>query len=71
MRRRATIAIALVATLAWCLLLFGIGLDDLTDGHAKPGVIFSIVTLSLLIAALVYAVGRVIGPHRVKRFIRR
>jgi hypothetical protein len=70
-RRRATIALALVAALAWCCLLFGIGLDDLTDGDSKPGVIFSIVVLTALIAALLYAVWRVVRVYLPKRLARR
>lgn len=71
MKRRATIALALVAGLAWCGLLFGIGLDDLTDGDSKPGVIFSIVVLSLLIGALAYAVWRFVRVYLPKRLARR
>lgn len=67
MGRRATIALALVAGVAWCCLLFGIGLDDLTNGHTKPGVIFAIVALCILIAALLYALWQLVGAHRVER----
>lgn len=63
MRRRATIAAALLAALVWCLLLFGIGLDDLTNGNTKPGVIFSIATLVVLIAGLAYALWLVVRPY--------
>jgi hypothetical protein len=69
--RRATIALILVAALAWCLLLFGIGLDDLTNGRTKPGVIFSIVVLSVLIALLGYVIWRMVGPRLVRRVSRR
>jgi hypothetical protein len=65
--RKATIALALVAGLAWSCLLFGIGLDDLTNGHTKPGVIFSIVVLSLSIAALLFAIGRLLRSHLATR----
>ena len=71
MSRRATIALALLAALAWCCLLFGIGLDDLTDGRTKPGVIFSIVVLSAVIAGLLYAICRAVRPHLAKRLARR
>lgn len=71
MPRRATIALALVAALAWSCLLFGIGLDDLTNDRTKPGVIFSIVTLSVLIVVLLYALWRVLRPQLAKRFARR
>jgi hypothetical protein len=64
--RKATISLVLVAVLAWCCLLFGIGLDDLTDGHTRAGVIFSVVTLSLLIAALIYAGWRLLLPRLVR-----
>jgi hypothetical protein len=60
--RRATIGLALIAALAWCGLLFGIGLDDLTNGDTKPGVVFAIVTLCILIVALLYAIWRLLRP---------
>jgi hypothetical protein len=53
--RRLAIAVALLATLGWCLLLFGVGLDDLLNGRSRPGVIFAIVLLAVLIAVLAYA----------------
>jgi len=56
--RKLTIAIALLATLVWCLLLFGVGLDDLLNGRSTPGVIFAIGLLAVLIAGLVFAVWR-------------
>lgn len=62
MARRAAIALALAAVLLWCCLLFGIGLDDLADGHTRPGVILSIVVLSLLIVGLCYGVWRFARP---------
>jgi membrane protein DedA with SNARE-associated domain len=62
--RRTTLAIALLGTLAWCLLLFGIGLDDLQNGRTEPGIIFAIVALAVLIAGLVYAVWRTAAPLR-------
>lgn len=64
---RAAIALALVAALVWTCLLFGIGLDDLTDGHTKPGVIFAIVALSILMAALLFAILRLVWPQLAKR----
>jgi len=70
MRRRATVLLALVAALAWCCLLFGIGLDDLTDGHTKPGVIFAIVALTILIGGLLLGVVWLLGPRAVKRVLR-
>jgi hypothetical protein len=69
--RRATIALALLAALAWSCLLFGIGLDDLTNGHTRPGVISAIVLLCLVIAGLLYAIWRVVRPHLAKRLARR
>ena len=71
MLRRATFALALVAALAWCCLLFGIGLDDLTNGDTKPGVIFSIVALTLLIGGFVYGVWRLFRVYLTKRLARR
>ena len=68
MRRRGTIALALVAGLAWSCLLFGIGLDDLTNGHTKTGVIFSVVLLVIFITALLYIIWRLLRPHLAKRF---
>jgi len=70
-RRRATIALALLAGLAWSCLLFGIGLDDLTNGNTKPGVIFSIVALLLSIAGLVYAIWRLVGSYLLRRIVNR
>jgi len=69
--RRATIALVLVAALAWSCLLFGIGLDDLTNGRTKPGVVFSIVLLAVVIGGLLYAIWRVVRPHVAKRLARR
>jgi hypothetical protein len=66
--RKATLGLVLVAALAWSCLLFGIGLDDLTDGHTKPGVIFSVVTLTVLIAALIYVGWRLLRPRLAKHF---
>jgi hypothetical protein len=63
------VGIALFAGLVWCLLLFGIGLDDLTDSHTKPGVIFSIVLLVILIPAFFYGIWRALTPI-VRRFAR-
>jgi hypothetical protein len=69
--RRATIALALLAALAWSCLLFGIGLDDLTDGDTKPGVVFSIAVLVLLIGWLLYVLWRLVGFYLLKRAARR
>jgi len=69
--RRVTIALALLTALAWCCLLFGIGLDDLTNGRTKPGVIFSIVVLSVVIAGLLYVIWRAVRPHLAKRLAKR
>ena len=71
MKRQAMIAVVLVCVLAWCCLLFGIGLDDLTNGDTKPGVIFAIVVLSVLIGCLVYAVWRALRVYLPKRLARR
>jgi hypothetical protein len=65
-----TLALALLAALGWCLLLFGIGLDDLTNGHTKPGVIFSLAALVAFIGALLYVIWRAVRPA-VRRFARR
>lgn len=67
MLRRATIGLALVAGLAWSCLLFGIGLDDLTDGRTKPGVIFSLVILPVFIGGLLYAIWHLLRSHRANR----
>ena len=58
--RRLAAALALIAAIAWCCLLFGVGLDDLTDQHTQPGVIFSIVILPLCIIAATYGLWRTI-----------
>jgi len=68
---RATFALALAAGLAWSCLLLGIGLDDLTDGNTKPGVVFAIVVLSLLIAGLGWAMWRFFGAYVSKRITNR
>lgn len=65
--RRLTLAIALIGLLAWCSLLFGIGLDDLTDRHTGPGVIFSLAVLPLLIVCVGYALWRVMSPAVERR----
>jgi hypothetical protein len=62
--------LAVVAGLAWSCLLFGIGLDDLANGHTKPGVIFSLVTLSLFIVCLLYAIWRLLRSHLARRVAR-
>jgi hypothetical protein len=69
-RRRATFLLAVVAALAWCCLLFGIGLDDLTNGDTKPGVIFAIVLLTILIGGLLAGIVRLGGIRAFKRLLR-
>jgi membrane protein DedA with SNARE-associated domain len=71
MPRRLTALLALVAALAWSCLLFGIGLSDLTNDDTKPGVIFSIVTLAILIAALLYSIWRLGRPHLARLPLKR
>jgi hypothetical protein len=63
---RLTAVLALVAAIVWSCLLFGIGLDDLTNDNTRPGVIFSVVVLPLVIVAAVYAVGRLVRDRRAK-----
>ena len=58
--RRITAALAFAGALAWCCLLFGIGLNDLTNRHTTPGVIFAVVVLPLLIGGLLYGIWRVL-----------
>jgi hypothetical protein len=65
--RRLTGVLALLAVLAWTFLLFGIGLDDLTNDHTRPGVIFSVVVLPILIAVAVYAIVRLARPRRSRQ----
>ena len=65
--KRIAAGLALLAALAWCCLLFGIGLDDLTNRQTRPGVIFSVTILVALIAATGYALWRVIRPA-VRRY---
>jgi hypothetical protein len=60
--RRLTLGLALVAGIAWCLLLFGIGLDDLTDGTTEPGVAFELVVLTIVIVGLGYWLWRTLSP---------
>jgi hypothetical protein len=62
---------ALVATILRCLLLFGIGLDDLMNRHTRPGVIFSVVLLPFLIVGAAFGLVRLASPRRVQRFTRR
>jgi hypothetical protein len=52
----------LLAGLVWCLLLFGIGLDDLLDKRMTPGVILSVVLLVVLVPAFVYGIWRASRP---------
>lgn len=54
------LVLALTAALAWCCLLFGIGLNDLINRDTKPGVIFAIVVLVLLIGSLLYMIGKLV-----------
>jgi len=65
--RRLTGVLALLAVLAWTCLLFGVGLDDLTNDHTRPGVIFSVVVLPILIVVAVYAIVRLARPSRRSR----
>jgi hypothetical protein len=65
--RRLTGVLALLAVLAWTCLLFGIGLDDLTNDHTRPGVIFSVVVLPVLIGLAVYAIVRLARPRRSRQ----
>ena len=65
--RRLTLVIALIGLLAWCGLLFGIGLDDLTNRHTEPGVIFALVVLPFLIVCAGYALWRVMRPAVERR----
>ena len=69
LRGRLTVVLGLLATLVWSCLLFGIGLDDLTNGDTRPGVIFSVVVLSLLVVAATWVVWRLVAPH-VRRLVR-
>ena len=64
---RLTALLALVAAIVWSCLLFGIGLDDITNDHTRPGVIFSLVVLSLVIGGALYAVVRLVRG-RVRAF---
>jgi hypothetical protein len=64
---RLTAVLALVAAIVWSCLLFGIGLDDLTNNNTRPGVIFSLVVLPVVIAGALYAVARLVRG-RVKAF---
>ena len=60
--KRLTVALALLALLGWCGLLFGYGLDDLTDSRNGAGVIFWVTVLPVLMGALLYALWRVARP---------
>jgi len=64
---RLTGVLALVAVLVWSCLLFGIGLDDLTNDDTRPGVIFSLVVLPLVIVGAAYAVSRVARRRSASR----
>jgi hypothetical protein len=68
--KRATVALAVVAALVWSFLLFGIGLDDLTAGDTKPGVIVALVLLVVLIVVLLIALTRLVRPLLRHRFAR-
>jgi hypothetical protein len=63
--------LALVATILWCLLLFGIGLGDLMNRDTHPGVIFSLVVLPLLIIGAALLLIRLRARQRPTRFARR
>jgi len=69
LRGRITVAVGLLAALAWSCLLFGIGLDDLMDGNSKPGVIFSLVLLAMLLAVAAYVLWRLVAPY-ARRLVR-
>lgn len=57
---RVAAVLGLVALLVWCCLLFGIGLDDLTNNRSEPGVIFSVVVLPIFIAGTLYGLARLL-----------
>jgi len=57
---RLALALGLLAVLAWSCLLFGVGLDDLTNEHTEPGVIFSVVVLPIIIGAVAYGFWRLV-----------
>jgi hypothetical protein len=61
---RLALALALVAAIAWCCLLFGIGLDDIANERTEPGVVFSIVILPLCVIALSYGLSRTLRSKR-------
>lgn len=63
---RLTAALALVAALAWSCLLFGIGLDDLTNRHTQPGVIFSVVVLPIFIGLVLFAIARLVRARNAR-----
>ncbi len=67
-RDRIVLVLALTVSLAWCCLLFGIGLNDLTNRETKPGVIFSTVVLVLLIGSLVYWIWRIVRA-RIRSYL--
>ena len=60
---RLTAALALLAALGWSSLLFGIGLDDLTNDRTTPGVVFSLVLLPIVIGVAALAIGRLLRPR--------
>jgi hypothetical protein len=64
---RTTVGLGLLGIAAWCGLLFGIGLDDLTNHRTTPGVVFSLVVLPIIILALLYGVLRVVRPRLTQR----
>jgi hypothetical protein len=67
-KTKETVAVVLICALAWCCLLFGIGLDDLTDSRTNPGAIFSVIVLLLLIAGLLYGLYKLVNPAVRRRF---
>ena len=64
---RSTAVLALIAAIVWACLLFGIGLDDLTNDHTRPGVIVSVVVLPLVIVAALYAVAVLVRRSSASR----
>jgi hypothetical protein len=69
-RRRATVALGLIALFAWCLLLFGIGLDDLLNSYTTPGAIFAVVFLTVLLVILGGLIWRFVAKPVRRRLTR-
>src|SRR5262249_25955042 len=57
---RLAAVLGLVAVLVLCSLLFGIGLDDLTNERTEPRVIFSVVVLPIFIGAASFGIVRLV-----------